>query len=157
MGIEPCPKTSQVFESTHRSSSVWVHLGAKFCVWTKQFTYLVDCFVLCVADHMSINLQRSARVRVPHLLLRDLRICAYIDEKARMTVSKRVHAGPRDPQGIEHWPEAELNNLVCRARVPFSVYEQKSVRTWFPRCQVFPQHFRENLRHCDRCPAGFSL
>ncbi len=35
MGIEPTSSGPQVFEATHRSSSIWAHLGAECPVWPK--------------------------------------------------------------------------------------------------------------------------
>jgi hypothetical protein len=123
MGIEPCPKTAQVFESTHRPSSIWVHPGAEFCVWTKHITHFVYCFVLRVADYMSVSLYCCARVRMSHLLLRDLRDCACINEQAGMAMAKRVHARLWDLQGIKYRPETVFNYLVCRVRAHFPVQE----------------------------------
>jgi hypothetical protein len=78
MGIEPTSSVPQVFESTHRSSSIWAHLGAQFRVWTKNLAHFVHCIALRIADHMTINPQRDSRIRVPHLRFRDRRIRSYV-------------------------------------------------------------------------------
>ena len=80
MGIEPTSSVPQVFESTHRSSLIWAHLGAKFRVRAEQFAHLVYCIALRIADHMTVNPQRDSRIRVPHLLLCDFRIRANVEQ-----------------------------------------------------------------------------
>ena len=75
MGIEPTSSVPQVCESTHRSISIWAHLGAEF--WPQEFAYFVHCVPLRVADDVPIDSQRDSRIRVSHLLFRDHRIRSY--------------------------------------------------------------------------------
>jgi hypothetical protein len=70
---------SQVVESTHRHSSIWAHLGAEFRVRAQHLAHFVHCFALRVSDHVAVNPERDARLRVPHLLLRDFWIRARVD------------------------------------------------------------------------------
>ena len=44
MGFEITAQSPQVTEKTHRPSSIWAHLGAEFCVRTKQLAHFVHCF-----------------------------------------------------------------------------------------------------------------
>ena len=96
MGIEPCPKTAQVFDSTHRSSSIRVRSGAKFCVWPKPFAYLFDRLPLLVTNQMCIDLKGDTRIRMTHLLLGDLSTRSHVYEQACVTVTERMHSCPRD-------------------------------------------------------------
>jgi hypothetical protein len=40
-----------------------------------NFTHSVNRIALCTSDHMRIRFERDPRIRVPHLLFRDSRIC----------------------------------------------------------------------------------
>ncbi len=121
MGIEPCPKTAQVFESTHHSSSIWVHPGAEFCVWTESFAYVFDSLPLLVTNEMCVHLKCNTRIRMTHLLLGDLSTRSHVYEQACVTVAERVHPCARDFQCIEHGPEPVFHDLVCRMRPPLAV------------------------------------
>ena len=64
MGIEPTSSVPQVFEATHRSSSIWAHLGAEF--WPQELAHFVHCVPLRIADNVTVDSQRNSRIRVAH-------------------------------------------------------------------------------------------
>ena len=60
----------------------------EFRVRTQHLAHFVHCFALRVSDHVAVNPERDARVRVAHLLLRDFWIRARVDQQARVAVTQ---------------------------------------------------------------------
>src|ERR1700723_884034 len=95
MGIEPTSIESQSVVSAHLASSIWAHLGAQFNAFREQnLSHFVDRVTLGIADYMAINSERDSRIRVPHLILRDSRICSHVHQQGSVSVPKSVHPAP---------------------------------------------------------------
>jgi ribosomal protein S3AE len=110
MGIEPTSSIPQVCESTHRSISIWAHLGAEF--WPQEFSHLVHCISLRIANYVTVDSQRDSRIRVSHLFFRDRRIRSYFHQQTRMAMPECVHSRAFDSELVEYGPKAVFDNLV---------------------------------------------
>jgi ribosomal protein S3AE len=137
MGIEPTSSTPQVFEATHRSSSIWAHLGAEF--WPQELADFVHCVSLRIADHVPVDSQRDSRIRVSHLRFRDRRIRSYFHQQTRVAMSECVHSRAFDSKLVENGPKAVFDNLVRGVRPSIPVQEQKGCGIRFPCRQILVQ------------------
>ena len=69
--------------------------------WVQNVGNPVDRFALTFSNDVAINLERDARIGMPHLRLCDLRRRSQLEQHARVEVSECMETATRDLQNVE--------------------------------------------------------
>ena len=65
-----------------------------------------------ISNNMPVNLQRRPRIGVPKLPLYYFRRSSRVEQKRRMSVTKRVDTTPRDSERVENRPKVVFHDFV---------------------------------------------
>lgn len=119
--------------------------------------HFFNCLALTIVDHVSVNPKRDARVRVPHLRLRNLWRRSHLEQLTRVEVSEGVQATPRNFQAVKDRPESLHHNFVTTIRSHSVVRKEPPFRRLAPAPKILRQDFRESLRHRQGALTGLAF
>src|SRR5271168_5458900 len=92
-------------------------------IWAQNLGYFLHRVALGLANNVTVDSQRNARVRVTKLRLCDRGRRSHLQQQAGMGVPKCVHAATRNPQLIENRPQLPLHDIVCTVGLAATVAE----------------------------------